>query len=1517
MGFLSGVLGAVKDENEVTTYDKHLDKRLETVLEEVNKKIGSGRTGLVDAVGAVKGWLEGYEREVGKKTKAVTDKLGELSSGLNSVAGTYYQEVMKQENAPLATQLEAWKIMLRNLKKEVTKIKYNHVNELDSALHDRLNNEIEPIIKVIDQLKKVGDNKEYETQVAAVDHELVEQKVYVCGQIDNKSEELKRALDKKLNEVYTYILNLDDVEVSQFTTVKSDVKIAKRSVDMLVGGSDQGFDEKYKKVILQNFDVIREKLQDLDKEKNTKGGKTNSTIHDDVENIRSNIEVQVRAAQQEVSNLEEAVQATAREAYNKVCALVGEATAALGNLGTEVDKGLNKLKAEIDRPIEEVINKLKDGIGSASNAQSANVVIQEFNTALDKEVTRNLHAWSDTAMRTGGLFNAIKKLEWDTRLFGYFKDVLKQLGEKQNDKGTFYEELVGDLKQKMHNAIEAVKSTKGKKFSDVFQELTTQIKNGGISNETVYKKIDGIKTSKEIEDIKDMSVNKAGLQNAIDLFKKDADNGGTKSKVKEAIDHVLLKVRTMQEVPGEVTKLRTETETLLQQLKAELDKLQRKIENVERDVNKAAAEIQKAIRAVHVSVIDAHQMAERAIRALANDLTQEVKDAFSIITSEVQNLFANERHADLNALKELVEERAVSMEKIMKKDFDNGIKGLLKKMNSNLGEIRIKERLNSMFTDINAVITGLITYIMIQIHRLSPQHTQLENIKKAFSKLFEHLSYATYAHYDHIAAAKHEKLKEEIVAFSSKQFAAPQNPQLLDTVKTGLTALVNELDNAYINKYEGYPAMKWVDTKENKETLTADAQCCAKVFVTMLGMIFEDMSTLKAECDRRFSKSTISLSSDLGCLFKRYGYVVAKDSKSQDGELRRSDEMNGTAVRVKIVGNYPCVFNSSADTKHAINSLFDCLETYNQVCHLSTFNARRQPCSVYEMLVWFAGLPYNNVYAVLLSDGLTSVLTKPKRKPIETGDADFEVEFDDLKAYYADTYPNRVTHGDINAALDHICSTSYDVLATIAGHGDEFTTYAADFCTNSLKLKYPASGEECLYTIVDILRRMLPQLQYLFSRCKLSAMHGGWSQCLYGKDVTTTKWPCNNHSTDKPSTKANCQPTSPLMSYISDSLPGHQPHQLSSIGCKYDCANCPSASKKGMPCLTPLGFRGFSGSTRRGEDICEILEKLFSNFYLSSLFCLAPKTPASLPEHYGFVLSLVDGWHSTKTSRKGLIMESIEEAIKKQSIELYDDTSKLTNALANAYGSSQTIHQDKNHLGPLVDLSSLSMNTVCRKKDEKLQCAPYLTSLCVDAYIYSTQKQSNTYLSWAIYLPWSFWDLLNNLYNSFCSINCQDWGCRGCLRGDKCKKGEHGSVNDKTKQSNCQCPSIVDCKGVAPTLYQYGFVFGEASTLNSESPKKCSDFCSQLKKVLNSEYFKKLFEECDNFLWIIRQPFSYLVLSLWLLSLLYLLHIMVIRLDLLHIKSHLHSPSSHRIAAQSLLAAARVNKLNRVFYLQP
>ncbi|CDR71832.1 hypothetical protein, conserved [Babesia bigemina] len=912
------------------------------------------------------------------------------------------------------------------------------------------------------------------------------------------------------------------------------------------------------------------------------------------------------------------------------------------------------------------------------------------------------------------------------------------------------------------------------------------------------------------------------------------------------------------------------------------------------------------------------------IRTLTSIVDDQVQRSKTAITIEVQDRYVSSIRGLLKAFADKVYKELHELPDAIERDKRIGFKGFMEKVEININVFSNKDDLNSLATDVNNASRKLIGYIMPEIHVMSPVRSQLTNIKDACDALFTPLSHCKHTPYDHHFTSRLAKLKGHLNACSPEQFEGPANSKLIDVMRSGWEALVNELSKAYVNTYSG-ETTKW-DDENNPET-----KYCAKIFLTISSTIYDDFKRLHYKCkrdwnDRRLCETNEGRDNQLGLFLKRGGYEVARDEGSKDGELNffsttySGRNIFGILDKVIYVAQHEHVPQCRSPKKtHNFNiidfieCLVDHINDYNDVCHYSTFTSKKQPCSVYEMLCWLTGLPHNPAYTSLLNEALPPLFESPK--PAKTIEDDVEFEVVDHGVFYMDTYPQKTTYNDIEKVITDICSISYDVATCIAGTGDAETVYGSDLCTNSMKFRYPTSGEECLDMFLDILRRLFPPLKFLQMQCSVSELHNGWRKCYYGRDVSSANLPCKEHSSDKskcqPNCKAKyepkCQPKSPLQSYLSDCLSGHLPHVVTSIGCKSECATCPR-SKPGMPCITPLGFRGFSGSTRRGRDICDVLDRWFKISNFNNLFCLVLNTPKSLPDHFGFALSLASGLTARKPSYDDTIKtvgDTFKAAMQNVSMKLYEDTSKLVGGITDAYGSELSTHSkcEDHHL------VSLTRYGTC--DEEGLYSAPFLYSLSTDYCDYRRKKHAGTYLSWAVYLPWDFWKYLKSLYEEFCNIKCQNWGCRPCLHGTTCKAGEHGIID-----TSCKCSSVVNCRGVLPTLYKYGFTFANAANLSADK-KTCFYLHTQLNNVIKSKYFTNLFEECDNFLYYIRFPFMTLTLALWLLTLLYLLHIMVIRLDLLHIKSHLHSPSSHRIAAQSLLAAARVNKLNRVFYLQP
>ncbi|CDR71924.1 hypothetical protein, conserved, partial [Babesia bigemina] len=508
------------------------------------------------------------------------------------------------------------------------------------------------------------------------------------------------------------------------------------------------------------------------------------------------------------------------------------------------------------------------------------------------------------------------------------------------------------------------------------------------------------------------------------------------------------------------------------------------------------------------------------------------------------------------------------------------------------------------------------------IKKIKPVHDALDNLLSGL---------VTSQCYDHTFSDNLNAFRHAFEGFNPSKFGEPTTV-LTQALKEGLKGLTKELGKAYVNRYSG---LTYDET---------DAAKYAKAFLTLLCIVHEDLDTFSKQCKSNgawYDKQCCAIenrqSNTFGQFMERCGFDVASSATSKDGELRHpSVSFTGKHIYQKVLEQQftdaerikhlqSCESNehkkrNNFDLLDITQCLFHHAEKYNELCHIPTASSTKVPSSIYDMLIWFCSLPYSAVYPTLLRDTISDLLTdKSKQKPQAHEGLEFTVI--DPASQSLAAYPNNIPYSEVVSALEHLCSKSHDVLTCIVGYGDAYTTYGSDYCNNSFGFKYPSSGEDCLQMITDLLRRLLHCLRYLHKQCGVTAKLNGWSDCRFGKNVKSAKWECKDHSTDKPNCQANdkatCQPTcqakSPLQSYLTDCLYGHLPHQLTSVGCKSTCKSCPGSSP-GMPCLTPLGFSAFSGSTRKGTDICEVLDAFFSNDYLSSLFTLAPRPPATLPE---------------------------------------------------------------------------------------------------------------------------------------------------------------------------------------------------------------------------------------------------------------------------------------------------------------
>ncbi|GIX62404.1 spectrin repeat superfamily Extracellular matrix-binding protein, putative [Babesia caballi] len=235
------------------------------------------------------------------------------------------------------------------------------------------------------------------------------------------------------------------------------------------------------------------------------------------------------------------------------------------------------------------------------------------------------------------------------------------------------------------------------------------------------------------------------------------------------------------------------------------------------------------------------------------------------------------------------------------------------------------------------------------------------------------------------------------------------------------------------------------------------------------------------------------------------------------------------------------------------------------------------------------------------------------------------------------------------------------------------------------------------------------------------------------------------------------------------------------------------------------------------------------------------------------------------------------------------------------------------------DLWSIHQGVSDKKNKNKdcvtTNCGGYLNSLTLASGAVFAPDFAATYLSWLVYLTEEFYEWLNEFLGEFRRLTCEV--CTpSCNPGKTCHA---------TSTEGCACKSVVWCSGVLGLLYQYGFNFASTSSLNGQHFQKqtpdtvrtCQKFALQLREVLTKDDTTplwKLIITIDKLLFYVRLVFLLLIGSGWTLAFVIIFKILIIKLDLLHIKSHLHLPSSQKILPSALLTTGKASARTKLLH---
>ncbi|GIX65020.1 extracellular matrix-binding ebh, putative [Babesia caballi] len=208
-------------------------------------------------------------------------------------------------------------------------------------------------------------------------------------------------------------------------------------------------------------------------------------------------------------------------------------------------------------------------------------------------------------------------------------------------------------------------------------------------------------------------------------------------------------------------------------------------------------------------------------------------------------------------------------------------------------------------------------------------------------------------------------------------------------------------------------------------------------------------------------------------------------------------------------------------------------------------------------------------------------------------------------------------------------------------------------------------------------------------------------------------------------------------------------------------------------------------------------------------------------------------------------------------------------------------------------------------------CGQYLYPLTMSDGSTFAPRYAVTYLSWVLYLADDLQFEFQDILDEFDTIQCT-------------------TSRTHAPSSRCDCGSVVQCSGILPMLYRHGFDFFNAYSLNGWNSERtgwksnttlkrsCANFHSQLSNVLSEGApLHSLLLVIDDFLYLFRFYFFYNLSSFWVCPLAILLYFIFYGIDVLHLKSHVHFPSTHNVPPIGLLTSGNAQALTKLTYYMP
>ncbi|GBE63323.1 hypothetical protein, conserved [Babesia ovata] len=287
MSFLHGVLDTVRDDESVKTYDDYMRNNgqddLHTVLQHLQSSIGQGRSVFGERV-----------EEVNGRTLSVINALGEL---ITDKIDSYATNVLSgHPSKELQQQLREWTSVLGSINDHIKSNIITNVAKLDPALGEKIMRKIEPVQRVVEQLRGVAGNDEVVRGVVLVDEHLEKQRDYVLAKINSESKDFGDKVEGEFWKLDKKVKGLEKTKITHFTDIYGRLK----EVHEFFGDD---FDIKYKKKIDGLFSELANKMTQIDPKNSNSNDGNISILKEKFEKVKSDIDLIGTEVDGEVADL--------------------------------------------------------------------------------------------------------------------------------------------------------------------------------------------------------------------------------------------------------------------------------------------------------------------------------------------------------------------------------------------------------------------------------------------------------------------------------------------------------------------------------------------------------------------------------------------------------------------------------------------------------------------------------------------------------------------------------------------------------------------------------------------------------------------------------------------------------------------------------------------------------------------------------------------------------------------------------------------------------------------------------------------------------------------------------------------------------------------------------------------------------------------------------------------------------------------------------------------------------------